>query len=253
MFRRIISSILLIVGLLLILSPFIQDQIVIYLTNQYMGTIPVEEFEQNLEIETEFDFSIIEPIDINAILEAWNEDLPVVGEIMIPTVDIHLPIIRGVTNASISVGAATMKPDQVKGEGNYPLISHRMNNPDLLFTPLERLELGEKVYLRDTNQIYIYQVTEMKIIEPSQIEVLDDQEGQQLITLITCTEDGSQRLMVRGELEEIINLEETEIIEELPIVDMLNSSEEKITLDLTKIALVGIAILVIALLIKKKK
>ena len=223
MFRKIISGILLIIGLLLILSPFIQNQMVIHLSNQHIGAIPVEEYEQNLEVEAEFDFSAIESIDMSAIVEAWNVDFPVTGEIMIPTVDIHLPIIRGVTNASISVGAATMKPDQVKGEGNYALISHRMNHPDLLFTPLERLNLQEYIYLRDAQHIYIYQITEMEIVEPSQIEVIYDQEGQNLITLITCTEDGSQRLMVRGELTEIISKEETELIQELPIASLLES------------------------------
>jgi len=260
MLRKIMAIVLFVVGLLLIFMPFIQDQIAVMLLNRHMEAIVPEEFEQNLAVEAEFDFSIIQSIDLPDLLAAWDEDLPIIGEIIIPDVDLHLPIIKGVSNSAISVGAGTMRPDQVMGEGNYPLASHHMNNPNLLFSPLERVEIEDLIYLRDLNQIYIYQVSHIEIIEPERVEVIEDQEQEGLITLITCTPDGTQRLMVRGELTEVADLNDPEEIKDLPIINALSgmdgdSSNEHVSDFNLKIAVItGIFILIgIGLFIGKYK
>jgi len=210
MLKKFIVNSLLIIGVLLVISPFIKDQIVVQVTNRHMAAIIPDEFEQNLNAEVEFDFAVVQPIEVVDVLATWNTNLPIIGEIIIPTVDIHLPIINGVSNASLSVGAATMKPNQVMGEGNYSLASHRMNNPNLLFTPLERVNLNDHVYLKDAHHRYTYKITEIIIIEPERVDVIEDVEGEQLLTLITCTADGTQRLKVRGELIEISSVKDSE-------------------------------------------
>jgi len=252
------AFILFVTGIILIFSPFIQDQIAILLLNRHLEAIVPEEFEQNIEAEVEFDFSIVESIELTDILSAWDVDLPIIGEIFIPNVDLHLPIIKGVSNEALSVGAGTMRPDQIMGEGNYPLASHRMNNQNLLFTPLERVEVEDDIYLKDASYIYIYTVSHLEIIEPVRVEVIEDQE-ENILTLITCTEDGSQRLMVRGELTEIVEIDDLEEIEELAIINANRGIDSVVNrvMNRNRMQLIGLAgtilLLMICVLIIKSK
>ena len=90
------------------------------------------------------------------------------------------------------------------GEGNYALASHRIEETDLLFSHLDQVQIGDRVYLTDLEKIYTYTIIESKRIEPTQVEVLDLVENQTLVTLITCGEAaGVTRWLVQGELSEM--------------------------------------------------
>lgn len=53
-----------------------------------------------------------------------------------------------------------------------------------------------KVNLYDKNKkCYTYIVKEVKIIEPDETWILDDF-GDDRLTIVTCTDDGTQRLVV---------------------------------------------------------
>ena len=94
----------------------------------YFSHIEIDssQFEINLEqaIEVaEFDFSIIDELGLSGIMPYIGENVSPIGELIIPSVDIHLPIFHGITEAHISLGAATLTPDQQMGQGNYSLAS----------------------------------------------------------------------------------------------------------------------------------
>lgn len=225
MIKKIISSLAIFIlvtgGILLMASDFMQGRVVSHVSTEL---IRPEEFERNMEVEAEFDPDAVDAINLEHVLAIMNEELPAIGEIIIPSVGIHLPIIRGMTNETLSAGAGTFRPDQVMGQGNYALASHRMHHPDLLFTPLERIALGDNVYLRGIDNIYIYTVTKIEIVGYYRGDVVEDMVGEGLLTLITCTEDMVDRLKVRGELEQIVSLEDLqeseefeELLETLPI------------------------------------
>jgi len=223
------------VGILLISLPFFESRLVYHQTNMNISIDP-EVFEENLEAEAEFDFAAISSIDLPVILGALTEEVSPIGEILIPSVNIHLPILRGTTDATMSLGAGTMRPEQMMGEGNYPLASHRMNDPAMLFTPLQYAEIGERIFLRDANYIYIYEISEWQIISQYDVSVIDDIEGETLITLITCTEaNDDYRIMVRGEFDEAVPIEslmeaETAEIEDsdlLEIFDIIDQQGER--------------------------
>lgn len=56
-----------------------------------------------------------------------------VGAIAIPSVHMYLPILKGLSNDSLSTGGGTMRPDQKMGHGNYPLAGHYMTANGSLF------------------------------------------------------------------------------------------------------------------------
>lgn len=149
-----------------------------------------------------YNFEDVTPITMKDIVKAANKKMPVVATIKVPSVKIKLPIMEGVSNSAMSVGAGTLKPNQEIGKGNYAMASHHMNNPKLLFSPLDRVKKGASIYLSDGQKDYEYVVTEKRIIDAREVDVIEDKEGKNLVTLITCNANGKKRLLVVGELRE---------------------------------------------------
>ncbi|PKE11082.1 class A sortase [Macrococcoides caseolyticum] len=129
-----------------------------------------------------------------------------VGYIQIPEVNLELPVLEGLTNENLNVATGTMKPGQEMGKRNYAIAGHHMPNENLLFSPLLKVKKGNLVYLTDKDRTYVYEVTKTEVLDVNRGDVVEDAEGDKIITLITCTDiQGTARWMVRGELIKTIN------------------------------------------------
>ena len=158
--------------------------------------------------EASFDFNEVQSINFADVLEAQlsKKQFAVIGAIAIPSVDLELPIGKGVSEAVILYGAGTMKPDQQLGQGNYALASHYIEGKDILFGPLYNVELGDAILISDASHLYEYTITVKEVILDSDVQVIYDVPGQTLLTLITCAEQGTKRLLVQGELAKITEI-----------------------------------------------
>ncbi|MCY9806036.1 class A sortase [Lentilactobacillus senioris] len=128
------------------------------------------------------------------------------GRLMIPAVGLYLPIGIGVSNAVLVRGAGTLKPDQKMGEGNYALAGHYMTNTHILFSPIKRVQKGNRIIITDMKKVYTYRAISNQIVDKDDVEVLDDQPGRKLITLITCASwrwNEPDRIVVQGKLQSI--------------------------------------------------
>lgn len=54
------------------------------------------------------------------------------------------------------------------------------------------------MHQKQEKEIFIYQVDSKKVIDPSEVDVLNDTHDKNEITLITCTVTGTKRLSVKG-------------------------------------------------------
>ncbi|WP_215146137.1 class A sortase [Exiguobacterium qingdaonense] len=162
---------------------------------------------ENMELQEEnafdpsYDFTAVAPLSLKDVLQARNRfhHLPTIGVISIPDVSLKLPIIKGLDDESLAVGAGTMHPDQKMGKGNYALAGHYLQHETALFGPLHEIEIGAMIYLQDDTRTYEYVVTSLETVSPERVDVLDDT-SIATITLITCTFDTTERLIVKGEL-----------------------------------------------------
>lgn len=123
-----------------------------------------------------------------------------VGKIAIPDLNIHLPILLGISNTNLAVGAGTMKEGQLIGQGNYALAGHHMNNANLLFGPLEGAKKGQKIFVTEFKTIYEYTITTVDVVDKTAVHLIKDKADKKLITLITCAEGGIKRYAIQGEL-----------------------------------------------------
>ena len=217
LFINILASFLILISLALIFNSQIRNIFMIWNTNKYqVSQVSKEKLEENERADGNFDFNSVKAISSEAVLAAqWDaQKLPVIGGIAIPELELNLPIFKGLNNINLYYGAGTMKPDQVMGQGNYSLASHHVfsakNAENMLFSPLDRAEKGMKIYLTDKDKVYSYEITEVKRVTPDRVDEIQDREGIDEITLVTCVDyDAAERIIVKGILSETKSYAET--------------------------------------------
>ena len=214
---NILAGFLILLSLALIFNSKIRDLFMVWNTNKYqVSQVTKEKIEENKEAEGNFDFDSVKSISSEAVLAAqWDaQQLPVIGGIAIPEVEINLPIFKGLDNVNLFYGAGTMKANQKMGEGNYSLASHHIftaeNASQMLFSPLVNAKAGMKIYLTDKDKVYTYEIREVKHVTPDRVDEIEDREGVKEITLVTCVDyNATERIIVKGDFKEVKAYSET--------------------------------------------
>lgn len=127
----------------------------------------------------------------------------VMGYINIDRIKVELPIYHGTSDAVLSSGVGHFQGTSlpIGGESRHSVLStHRGLPSSKLFTDLDRVEIGDTFEITVLDRIYIYQVDQIKIVEPTEVGDLYITEGEDYCTLVTCTPYGinTHRLLVRG-------------------------------------------------------
>ena len=217
LFLNILAGFLILLSLALIFNSKIRDLFMVWNTNKYqVSQVTKEKIGENKETEGNFDFDSVKSISSEAVLAAqWDaQQLPVIGGIAIPEVEINLPIFKGLDNVNLFYGAGTMKANQKMGEGNYSLASHHIftaeNASQMLFSPLVNAKAGMKIYLTDKDKVYTYEIREVKHVTPDRVDEIEDREGVKEITLVTCVDyNATERIIAKGDFKEVKAYSET--------------------------------------------
>lgn len=127
----------------------------------------------------------------------------IMGYIEIPAINIDLPIYHGTTGAAMEKGAGHMEGTSlpVGGIGTHAVISaHSGMASAKLFTDLDKLKLGDMFFITVCNQKLAYEVDNIAVVEPTNIDLIRIDTQQDYVTLLTCTPYGvnTHRLLVRG-------------------------------------------------------
>ena len=127
----------------------------------------------------------------------------IMGYVDIPSIKCSLPIYHGTSESVLQVAAGhldwTSLP--VGGETSHCVISGHRGLPSAkLFTDLDRLVIGDFFTLRVLDEVLTYQVDQILVVLPNEMEALTIEDGADYCTLVTCTPYGinSHRLLVRG-------------------------------------------------------
>lgn len=127
----------------------------------------------------------------------------VMGSVEIPKIKVSLPIYHGVeqTILQIAIGHIEGSSLPVGGKSTHCVISGHRGLPSAkLFTDLDKLEKGDIFKLQVLNKTLTYEVDQIRIVLPNDLDDLNIIEGEDLCTLVTCTPYGinTHRLLVRG-------------------------------------------------------
>ena len=139
----------------------------------------------------------------------------IMSYIEIPSIKCSLPIYLGTDEAvlQIAVGHIEGSSLPVGGVNTHCVLSGHRGLPSAkLFSDLDKLEEGDLFMIRTLDQTLTYEVDQIRIVLPEEIDDLKIVEGEDLCTLVTCTPYGinTHRLLVRG--HRVANQEDAENI-----------------------------------------
>ena len=136
-----------------------------------------------------------------------------IGYIVIPKIDVNLPIYSGIAEESLRRGVGHLEQSSypLGGESTHCVLTgHRGLPSATLFTDLDKLEIGDEFYLHVLDDVLAYRVDQIKVVEPNESGYLDIEEGMDYCTLVTCTPYAvnTHRLLVRGIRTEYVEVQE---------------------------------------------
>ena len=143
-------------------------------------------------------------------LETYNSILDVTGTgimgyIDIPSIKISLPVAIGhIIGTSFPIG----------GEGSHCAVSGHRGLPSAkLFTDIDKLQAGDKFLLQVLDRTLTYEVDQIRIVLPQELQDLEIDPYSDYCTLITCTPYGvnTHRLLVRGHRVDNDNTDATRV------------------------------------------
>ncbi|MEK4291788.1 MULTISPECIES: class D sortase [unclassified Paenibacillus] len=127
----------------------------------------------------------------------------VIALIEIDKIDLKLPVLEGATKANMKHAAAHMKETTPIGEiGNAAIAAHRARTTGRLFNRLNEVVIGDTISVKTSDQTYNYEVYDISVVLPSDVSVLDGNNKDKILTLITCDPlvDPTHRLIVHAKL-----------------------------------------------------
>lgn len=127
----------------------------------------------------------------------------IMGFIAIEKIKVELPIYHGTSNAVLSVGAGHLEGTSfpIGGKGTHSALSAHRGLPSAkLFSDLDEMEIGDTFTITVLDRLITYQVDQILIVEPHEVDALAIDPNEDYCTLVTCTPYGinTHRLLVRG-------------------------------------------------------
>lgn len=127
----------------------------------------------------------------------------IMGYIEIEEIGVALPVYHGVSEGVLQIAAGHVEWSSlpVGGLGTHCVLSGHRGLPSAkLFTELDRLTEGDTFTIRVLDEVLTYEIDQILIVLPRETEALAPVEGEDYLTLVTCTPYGinTHRLLVRG-------------------------------------------------------
>lgn len=130
-------------------------------------------------------------------------DNGVIGQFAYPELGIGLPLYHGASETVLTKGVGHLYGSSLPIGGpstHSVLTSHSGLVHASLFTPMPKADIGDTFQVNVLGENHHYQVDQIETVLPEQTEGLRIADGEDYVTLVTCTPIGinSHRLLVRG-------------------------------------------------------
>ena len=181
--RKKLSIFLIIVGLLMIIIP----QGLRYYS-KYVENNSIDKFKQE-----------IKQAEVKQTYEAGEE----IAIMRVNSVGLETVIVEGTDNKYLKYYACHFEGTAMPGEeGNFSVAGHSSYLYNQVFNELHKVKINDKIEIENTKGIFKYNITEIFDTEAENTFVLDQDTSKKEITLVTCTDGGKKRLIIKGEIEE---------------------------------------------------
>ena len=122
-----------------------------------------------------------------------------IGVVKIPKLNITYPILSQTTDALMKVAPCKFHGVSPNEVGNLCIIAHNYRRKGVFFSDVEKLVIGDIVEIQDLSQRTLqYEVYDIHTVLPDNVDDTTQRtNGRKEVTLITCTDDSQQRIIVR--------------------------------------------------------
>lgn len=125
----------------------------------------------------------------------------VLGQLFIEKIDLEEYILDSTESGALEKAPVKLYGEELNKEGNFCIAGH---NYEEIFARLNELVVGDEFYIVDKEDvIQDYKVTEILEVDPTDLKVLMPVQDKIQVTLITCEEGASKRLVIKAERIEI--------------------------------------------------
>jgi LPXTG-site transpeptidase (sortase) family protein len=117
----------------------------------------------------------------------------------VPSIDIEYPILDHWTDELLKISPCYFWGAQPNQVGNFCIVGHNYRNKKF-FSKVPTLEPGEEIIITDlTQKKIVYEIYDVYVVEPDNVESTTQlTNGMREVTLITCTNDSSKRVIVKA-------------------------------------------------------
>ena len=149
----------------------------------------------------------------------------IMGHINIEKIGVQLPIYHGTSEMVLQIAVGHVQGSSLPtgGAGTHCVLSAHRGLPSArLFTDLDKMEVGDTFVLTVIDRTLTYQVDQILIVEPHEVQPLYAVDGEDYCTLVTCTPYGvnSHRMLVRGtRIENEIQRKEIRVTADAAIIE----------------------------------
>ena len=222
----LLPVLLILIGLAVLLYPVVATQ-----WNNYQQTKVAEDYRAIMEDTAEKDPDAMARALESAreynregrggpILDAWSSrdaesnaeyqaylkelsGLPAMAQIVIPSIKVNLPVLHGTSDETLSkaVGHLFGTSLPVGGPGTHAVLTgHTGLTNATLFDNLTEMKEGDAIYMAVFGEKLKYEVHKIEVVLPEETDSLKVKQGEDLLTLITCTPYGinTHRLLVHA-------------------------------------------------------
>lgn len=228
---NIIFALIFLVGIAVFLYPSVSNYInskhqsrVITNYEEALAAISEEDYTKFWEAATAYNEELAtKPLNFTLTeeeLEEYNSILDptgtgIIGYIEIENIGVNLPIYHGTEETVLQVGIGHLEGTSFPTgtESTHAVLSgHRGLPSSKLFSDLDQMIVGDTFLLHIMDQTFAYQIDQIKIVLPEEVQDLAIVDGEEYVTLVTCTPYGvnTHRLLVRA--KRVDYNEETKLI-----------------------------------------
>ncbi len=123
-----------------------------------------------------------------------------VGMINIPSINVNYPILSKTTDSLLKVSVCKFWGSDPNQVGNLCIAGHNYRNKRF-FSKVPTLTVGDIIEITDVNKKTLkYSVYDKYTVDPEDTSCTSQiTNGKKIVTLITCTNDSKQRVIVKAE------------------------------------------------------
>lgn len=111
--------------------------------------------------------------------------------------NIKVSVAEGTEKDTLRISAGHFPETSMPGEGNFAIAGHSSLVYTCLFNDINLAVPGDVITVTTRAKKHQYIVTDTMVVEPTDVELIG-KENESLITIVTCTNSGKERLIIRG-------------------------------------------------------